>query len=351
MSKPIVILADLDESYLITLEFKFLKELNHAIELEVITDKGYFDEYFRNPRKADLLVVGDELYSQDLQKHNIGSLYVLTERMNQGGTEDLSVHKIYKYTSIREIFNELLSEGLAGVLTTESVKKETQVIALYSPIGGAGVPTLSVGLGAALARNHKKVCYLSTEALQSFQFYLSNKGCLSGEACNILKERNLHPYIQLKDYMRSEEFSYLPPLYASLSALGLTFDSYRTLIEDIRNSRDYDYVIVDMETGFHSEKTQLFGIVDKVMVILLQDAFSVHKAESLMRNLELKDGEKFLFVCNRFSREQKNWIVNSKLQNTAGISEYIGKLPLEEADHILKLEEFEEFQRLSYIFI
>lgn len=351
MSKPIVILADLDESYVITLELKFLKELNNKIELEVITDQAYFEEYFSNPRRADLLVVGEEFYSRELLKHNIGSLYVLVEMFEQGGTEDLSYRKIYKYTSIKEIFNELISEGLSGMMESEAVKKETQVIAVYSPVGGAGVTTIATSISAVLSKNHKKVFFLSTETLQSFQFYLNNRGYLSNDACTILKHKNSHPYMELKDYIRNEGFYYLPPLYSSLSALGLEFGMYPKLIEDIRLSKDYDYIVLDMETGFQEEKVGLISAADKVMVILMQDAFSVLKMENLMKNLEIKDSEKFVFICNKFEKEKKNYFVESKLQNGISVSEYVDKLDLTEVMQILELEQLEELQQLSYILL
>lgn len=351
MSKPIVILADLDESYLVTLELKFLKELNNRIELEVITEKEYFEAYFQNPRRADLLVVGDTLYSPELLRHNIGNVYVLAESMEIGGTEDLSIHKIYKYTSIKEIFNELMSEGLTGVIEGSAGKKETQVVAVYSPIGGAGVTTIAVALSAALAKNHKKVLFLSTEILQNFQFYLNNKGFLPNEACEVLKSGREHLYAELKDYIRNEIFYYLPPFYASLAAMGIQFDIYRKFVGDIKESRDYDYIVIDMETGFQEEKASIFSFADRIITVMQQDAFSVQKLENLTRSLELKNNEKFLFICNRFSKEKKNSFVGSRLQEGIGISEYIGVLPLEEADSIIKLERFEELQQLSYLFL
>ena len=53
MGKPVIILADLDVSYLATLESKVLRELKDKIELEVITERTYFETYFSKPQKAD----------------------------------------------------------------------------------------------------------------------------------------------------------------------------------------------------------------------------------------------------------------------------------------------------------
>lgn len=350
MNKPVVVLADFDESYLITLEIKFLKELKDKVELEIITEQHYFDEFFSQPKKIDLLVVGEELYKNELQKHNIGKFYILVDFLDADVTEDLSVKKIYKYTSIKEIFNELVFNGLNGILENTATR-ETCIVAVYSPIGGAGVTTMAVALASALARNYKKTLFFSGENLQNFQFYLSNKGYLPSELYPMLKNKSSHPYMELKPHIRKEEFYYIPPFYASLSAIGLEADVYPRLIEDIKLTKDFDYIVVDMETGFYDDKMNLLAMADKVMVVLQQDAFSVNKMENLLRNMEIKNGEKFIFLCNKFEKDKTNHILNSNIQKNINISEYIEMMDLKDVDNIFKLEKMEELQRLSYFFI
>lgn len=75
MAKPRVIIADTDEGYISTIQLKFVKEYFDKIELEIITDKEYFDELFSKPQKADILIVSEELYDVTLQKHNISNIF------------------------------------------------------------------------------------------------------------------------------------------------------------------------------------------------------------------------------------------------------------------------------------
>ena len=46
MARPRVIIADEDESYIVPLQFKFVTDFFNKIDLEVITDRAYFDDYF-----------------------------------------------------------------------------------------------------------------------------------------------------------------------------------------------------------------------------------------------------------------------------------------------------------------
>ena len=41
------------------------------IQLEVITDKEYYDSYFSYPRKIDILIVSEDFYDSSVKKHNI----------------------------------------------------------------------------------------------------------------------------------------------------------------------------------------------------------------------------------------------------------------------------------------
>ena len=109
MGKPTVILADTDENYLAPLEVRFLEQLEDEIELHVITDAAYFKEYFSKPQSVDILIVSEGLYSRSLQKQSIENIFILTEQEDDGTTGDLGVTCLFKYTSIREIYDEVMA--------------------------------------------------------------------------------------------------------------------------------------------------------------------------------------------------------------------------------------------------
>jgi len=158
MKKPFVVLADLDANYLIPLEDKLTEELYDQIELEIITDKQYFDIFFSTPRKIDTLIICSGLFSQDLFRHNITDFFVLTEDPSDTQSTD-NVTRIFKYSSTKEIFNQVLYKN-KEMLNVQFSHKETQVIVVTSGIGGSGKTTLSLALSESLARNHKRVLYL-----------------------------------------------------------------------------------------------------------------------------------------------------------------------------------------------
>ena len=151
MDRPRVIIADSELDYIAPLQLKFAVDFFDQIDLEIVTDHEYFNRMFETPQSADVLICSDNFYSSALQRHNIPNIFLMTEHSAETETVELNVKRINKYTSIKEIFNEIVSQS-AGVLNTiEQEEKESQIVMVTSAYGGAGKTTVAMGLCASLA--------------------------------------------------------------------------------------------------------------------------------------------------------------------------------------------------------
>ena len=83
MAKARIIRADTDESYIQSIQLKFIEEFFEKIDLEIITDKEYFEQLFSAPQKAEILIVSEDLYDLSLQKHNISYVFLMTEQYEE----------------------------------------------------------------------------------------------------------------------------------------------------------------------------------------------------------------------------------------------------------------------------
>ena len=127
MSKVRVIIADTDINYIIPLQLKFAEEFFDAIDLEVISDRSYFEKLFAVPQKADILIVSEELYDSSLQRHNVSNIFLMTEQYEEGQTAELNVNRIFKYTSIKEIFSEITGKS-ASALKIQKERQEPKIV-------------------------------------------------------------------------------------------------------------------------------------------------------------------------------------------------------------------------------
>lgn len=350
MSKPLIIIADTDENYLTTLEYKFLESLDEKIELEIISDRNYFETFFASPRTAEMVIVDEKLYTRELHKHNIANLFVLTGELESGNTEELTVTHIFKYSGIKEIFNELIYRSKDKLLGDETEHKETQIISLYSAIGGSGKTSLSLGLAECLALNHQKVLYINTESVQEFAYYLQDKAGMPNGGYRAIREDTRHIYANIRHFIRKEGFYYLPPFLSTLDSLNLDYSIYDNLIRDAKESKEYDFIIVDIEAGYSRSRMQLLQHSDKVIMVMQQDGISLFKTEYLLNNIDLQDKEKYLFVCNKYQETMENAYFESEMQKKFPINEYIECMK-ERMESIHQLSQLSSIQKLAYMFI
>lgn len=324
MTKPRIIIADTDINYIIPLQLKFAEDLFEKVELEIITETEYFDTLFSTPQKVDILIISDEFYSQAMQRHNISHIFVMDEQYEEEQTADLNLNHIFKYTSIKEIFNEITGKSADVLKLDKSAKQETQVILFYSASGGTGKTTAAMGVSASLTKNYKRVLYINAARLQVFQHMLENHSSIT--AADIyakLASAGENIYSDIKHVIRKELFSYLPPFKAALMSLGLNYSVFEKIISSAKKSGDYDFIVVDSDITFDEDKAVLFNIADKVIVVVKQTLASVLATNILVSNINGASADKYVFICNDFDKEEDNALISPNVALKFSVSDYI----------------------------
>ncbi|MCD7981739.1 MAG: AAA family ATPase [Clostridiales bacterium] len=324
MERPRIIIAETDVEYVLPLQQIFVAELFDRADLEIITEREYFEILFSAPQKAEILIVSEDLYDMKLQKHNIAHVFLLSEQEEKGDTAELNVNLIYKYTSIRDIFHVITGKS-ADVLQTEAGgKKEAQIVVVTSASGGVGKTTTAVGLAAVLSKNYRRVLYINTDSLQTFRHLLQNHTPITG---NDIYSELMHAdngiYGRIRHVIRKELFNYLPPFKAALISLGLGPDVFGKIAASARSSGDFDVVLVDADSSFDENKTKLLELADKVIFVTGQNAASVTATNILIENINGIDNEKYVFLCNNFERDADNALISPQIPLKFGVSEYV----------------------------
>lgn len=323
MEKPRIIIADTDINYIAPLQFKFVEDFFEKVDVEIITDVEYFEELFSAPQSADILIVSEEFYSQSLQRHNISHIFVMNEQYNEEQTADHNVTPVFKYTSIKEIFNEIIGKS-ADVLKEESASQETKIVLFYSASGGTGKTTVAMGIANSLTKGYKRVLYINTERLQTFQYMLNNHTAVTDAVVySKLSAAAENIYSEIKHVIRKEVFSYLPPFKAALMSLGLSYSVYEKIITSAKKSGEFDYIIVDADMTFDEDKARLLDVADKVVVVMRQTLASVFATNTLVSNINGANTDKYIFICNDFDKEEDNALISPNVTLKFSVSEYV----------------------------
>lgn len=351
MMKPRIIIADTDENYIIPLQLKFVKEFFDAIDLEVITEKEYFDELFSKPQKAEILIISESMYDNSVQRHSIDNIFLMQEQYEEEETCALNVNRIFKYTSIKDIFNEIVGKSSEALKINPIEEKETQIILVTSAAGGVGKTTVAMGIASCLTTNYKKVLYVNASKLQNFQYLLNNKTYItSTDIYSKLLNPSENIYEDIKHIIRNEEFFYMPAFKNSLISMGLDNNIYEKIVLSAKKSGEYDYIVVDSESSFDNVKMRQLDIANKIIIITDQTYHGVFSTKRFVENINAGKTEKYFFVCNKFDKQKTNMLISTDINMGFEVNEYIRILPEDKITSIEELSQIEEIKKIVFLF-
>lgn len=350
--KPRIIIADTDMNYIVPLQMKFVVDFMDRIDLEIITDKEYFKQLFSFPQEAEILIVSEELYEPALQRHNINNVFLMTEQYEEEQTSELNVNRIFKYTSIKEIFNEIKGKSAEALQIDMSAKKDPQIVFITSASGGVGKTTLALGLSACLTVNYKRVLYINAGKLQSFQRIFENSAPVSDIGIyECLSEKTDLSFSEISHIIRKETFSYFPPFRGSLMASGLQYEVYKKIALAAKKSCNYDFIIVDGLSGFDEDIASLIDIADRVIIVTEQTEASVYATDLLAASVNGSNTDKYIYICNGFDTLRDNALISPKYNLRFAVTDYVEYIA--HCDD-MKIKDFmteKDIQRVAYLFL
>lgn len=322
MNNISIIIADQDEEYLAPLELQLVDMVDEECTINVITSKQYFDDFFNMPQKAGILLINENLFNDNINKHDIENIFILTEDSNK---EIFNGYKcIYKYTSIKNIFQLIGEKSEVFNSDFKRGRVENKLIVVYSPVGGSGKTFISAGMSAALKEYNKKILYINTESLQNFSKVLFDE--TTSAAKNFeksLREKDFNLLSKLNENISNKYFEYLKPLGQTMSFVDISLDNYIYLIDKIKEAELYDYIIVDTSVDLDKDKCKLLNKADKLIIVGKQDKYSAVKMDTFLNNIDTSDRNKFIFICNMFEEDKENFLSNEFMNNKCLIDDKI----------------------------
>ena len=305
MKKAKIIIADEEPKFCFSLLQGLIEIYHDHADIEVITDPTYYKDLFSNPQRADILVISESFYDSSIVNHDISHV-ILLNLSNKNSVSDRidvdNVTSVFRGAGIKSIVKVITSFAPLKGNTNEF---GTKIICVCSAGGGVGKTTLSMALSLSLAQNYKKkVLYINAGYFHSFQRLLDNKNPISNTTYKHLFTDNKSIYADIKDEIRKEGFFYIPPFKASLMSLNIDFSIYGSIIRSAKESKDYDYIVVDSDAPFDNCFTDFIGMSDNVIFVLKATPSSMYSTKILVSNISgISTTDKYLFTYNDFVGE------------------------------------------------
>ncbi len=343
MTRCKILLADEDLSYLAPLELALLREFDEKLDISMVTDPAYLRELFSKPQRLDVVIINERLWDSEYRRHDIGQVFLLSEESNGSMSE---YPQIYKYTSEQDIVQQL--DGVLRRYLRDGETTDCREILVYSPQGGSGKTTLSLGLAASLAALGSRVLYVDAEPLQDFPSLSRVEGTMDEVMLRELQLGRVRAETIVNNTFRGS-FHILRPMRHAMVSCGLSEDCYEAILRTVREERLYDFVIVDTSSSFDRDKVRMLTGADYVIIPLLQNAAGASKLRALFWNLDLSDREKYIFVCNAFRDGESNHLLQVK--NDLLVSETIPWIQSPALDSLEDMRRSGVYMGLAYRFL
>ena len=326
MTRPRVIIADENEKNIIPIQTRLIQEFLHRIDLEIITQRDYFEHFFAEPQKADILIVSRKFYDALPQGQHVSPDFVVIGQNEPSIVGQANVSLIYQDNDMVEGINKIIKRCTGFFQPETGEKRESRIVLVTSAKGGTGTTTLALGVSAGLARNNKKVLYLNASRLQSFQYLLHNQNAISLSEVYGKSDNPTESFFQdIKPFICREAFDYVPVFNQALISAGIDYSIFEKLALSARESEEYDYIIVDAESTFDEEKIRLIEAADKVLVVTEQNIHAVQATNAFVANIKVSDAEKCNFICNKFRKDEYNALTEGENPpdfTVSGVVEY-----------------------------
>lgn len=349
MANPSIVVVLTDESYLAPMESKLVESIGGRVDIELISDMGYFREYFLTPKTKNLLIIDESLYSPKLLKHNIDKIVVLTEEAEaEKKSEELrgQVTYAFKYLSLSMLLKSIIPAGWTNGMDTRPAGK-CKLITVISPEGGAGCTTIAAGICACMAQSSRRTLLTSVQAYQDYHFFMKVQQPLPLNKCFILQNADKKIYAELRDQIRTEIFSYLPALPSSIYALSIPAKSLISFAAAAQRSGDYDCVVVDAGSHISPTVISLMEQSDHVIIVSRQDDYAAFRLKVLEASVNCKEAEKYMLVCNGFNKNQENALLKDGI-GYVSVQQYIERLEPEIVRSVKALTGVQGIQELAY---
>ncbi|WP_273327211.1 AAA family ATPase [Vallitalea guaymasensis] len=290
-----IIIADYDKGYLNAIS-RFLSSW-HETEYNVIsfTEKELLTKYLETA-KADILLISPKLMAEDLDLSNVQVTIINTpDRVPESL---LTYPYINKYQPGDVVAKELISIFSINSKDEIIVKKNTvgtKVIGVYSPIGGSGKTTVSVGLAKQYAINSFKTLFLSLEEMASYKTILecNNTNNLS-DLLYYIKQKNKNLMMKIEGLKNTDNDSgmdYFSPPYCYKDIHEVSINEWIELIDYIRDNSNYERIVLDFDSNLSEKNLKLLQACEEVLLLTNIDKMALTKLNHMYNSLKKMDIE------------------------------------------------------------
>lgn len=233
------------------------------------------------------------------------------------------------------IYRQILSvysEKAGNISELKLGDDSSKIIAFTSPSGGVGTSTVAAACALHFASTGKKTLYLNLEKFGSSDIYFTGEGQFDmSDIIFALKSKKINLTMKLESCVKQDNKGvyFFSQSKVALDMLELQTDEIIRLINEVKISGSYDYIILDLDFSMDNEirkiLSQALSIVwigdgtetSNIKIMRAYTAFSIKE-----NNEETPLTNRLALIYNRFSSKTGKMIGIEELRNIGGAPWY-----------------------------
>lgn len=290
MKKQIFAVCDTEAEYVWNFVDYLNRKKNVPFEVQAFTTAENLIT-FAGQKQVELLLISEEAMCREIKELDVGKVIVLTEGIQSSSGEGYA--SVYKYQAVSQVVREVMVRygEEKSVLSVQSpaIKKTTEILGIYSPLGRCLKTSFALTLGQILAKE-RPVLYINLEEYSGFDELFGK--CFSGSLSDLLylvrqKETNLSAKISGM-VQTAGVLDFIPPVLSPLDIRGTPLQDWIRLLQEIVMHTSYEVLILDIGNGL-DEVFQLLDLCRNIYMPVCSDRISTCKILQFEKLLQILD--------------------------------------------------------------
>lgn len=290
MKKQVFAVCDLEAEY----ARNFMDYLNQKksipFEIQAFTSVESFVAYAeKNP--VELLLISAEAMCHEVGEMDIGKIVILTEGSTPKELENYT--GVYKYQASSDVVREVMAcygaEKAIFPVQLPVLKKTTEVLGVYSPLGGCLQTCFALTLAQILGKE-KSVLYLNMEEYAGFEKMMQKK--FSHTLSDLLyfaKQKSSVITVKMNSMIQTMgDMDFIPPVQSPEDIRGTSWQDWEHLLQEIILHSSYEAIVLDIGNGIE-EVFQMLDMCTTVYTPIKADIMSRCKIEQFEELLGVRD--------------------------------------------------------------
>lgn len=291
MKKNIFAVCDLEAAYAYNLmEYMNIKQ-NTPFEVQAFTNVKSLG-IFAKEHEIEMLLISSQAMCEEVKNFNIGRIMILSE--GELIQELAEYPTVYKYQSSDNLIAEVMgyyANQNVRVNPLALLKKDVEVIGIYSPVKRTLKTSFALTLGQILAKK-RAVLYLNLEDYAGFETLMGKEFAADiADLMYFVRQGSGNLIYKLDSMVQSiQNLDYIPPAFSPMDLRKVEYEEWMKLLGDIINFSSYDTIILDIGEQI-DEVFRLLKQCRKIYMPVREDSVSLAKLDHYEKVLRMWDCE------------------------------------------------------------